>query len=54
MIVVAGFLGGGVWGALQARRRKGSRLDMAQYAVGYGTLFALIGLFVTIALARLA
>lgn len=54
MIMIAGFIIGALWGAFLARRRKGAGLDMAQYAAGYGIAFALVGLIVTIAIARLA
>lgn len=54
MIVLAGVLGGGLYGALLARKREGSRLDMAQYAAGFGIAFGLLGLFVTIFLERMA
>lgn len=50
MIVLAGIIGGAVYGALQARRREGTRLDMAQYGAGYGIAFGILGLFLTIAL----
>ena len=53
MIVLAGLLGGGAVGALTAKRRGGNRLDMAQYAAGYGIAFGLIGLFLTIFLERM-
>ncbi|MCB6177348.1 hypothetical protein LHP98_04295 [Rhodobacter sp. Har01] len=53
MIVIGGFLLGAVLGAIAASRQGGKRADMAQYAVGYGIAFALLGLFLTIALARL-
>ena len=50
MIVLAGLIGGAAYGAMLARRRQGSRLDMAQYAAGYGIAFAIVGVFATIAL----
>ena len=50
MIVIAGLLGGGLWGALTARRRGGTGADMAQYAAGFGIAFGLLGLFLTLAL----
>lgn len=53
MIVLAGFLLGALSGAWTAKRRGGSRADMAQYAAGYAIAFALAGLFLTIALERL-
>jgi hypothetical protein len=54
MIVLAGLLGGAVYGALLAKKREGTRLDMAQYAAGFGIAFALLGLFVTIFIERMA
>ena len=50
MIVLAGLIGGAIYGALLAKRRHGSRLDMAQYAAGYGIAFTIVGVFATIAL----
>ena len=52
MIVIAGFLVGAIGGALRARGRGGKPLDQVQYATGYGIAFALVGMFVTIALDR--
>lgn len=54
MVVVLGmaFLGA-VLGALTARKRNGSRADMAQYAAGYGIAFALLGLIASLILIRL-
>ena len=48
MIILAGILGGATYGALLAKRREGTGLDMAQYGAGYGIAFGLLGLFVTI------
>ena len=53
MIVLAGLLGGGLIGALTAKRRGGKAADMAQYAAGYGIALGLLGLFVTIFLERM-
>ena len=53
MIVIAGLILGGLWGAYQARARKGTGFDIAQYAAGYGICFALIGMFLTITITRL-
>jgi hypothetical protein len=50
MIVIAAALGGALLGALTARRREGTRLDMAQYAAGYGIAFGIAGLFATLLL----
>ncbi len=53
MIVIGGFLLGALLGAWKARRLGGKGADMAQYATGYGILFALTGLFLTIGIDRL-
>ena len=53
MIVIAGILGGALWGAWLARRRKGNGFDIAQYAAGYAIAFGLLGLFVTIFVERM-
>lgn len=52
MIYVLSGLLGIVVGALTAKRRGGNRLDMAQYAAVFGIAFALIGLVITVILAR--
>ncbi|ETX30723.1 apolipoprotein acyltransferase [Roseivivax isoporae] len=52
MIVILGALLGAVIGGMTAKRRKGNRLDIAQYAAGYAILFALVGLVATIALEK--
>jgi hypothetical protein len=52
MIVIAGMVFGALLGARTALQRKGNRLDALQYAAGYGILFGLLGLFITIILNR--
>lgn len=52
MIVLAGAILGATLGALVARRRKGRGWDMVHYGAIYGLVFALAGLFVTIAIHR--
>ncbi len=52
MIVFFSALAGAVLGGTTARRRRGNAADMAQYAAGYGILFALIGLIATIVLEK--
>ncbi|MFD1511267.1 hypothetical protein [Lacimonas salitolerans] len=52
MIVLAGALLGATYGAMVAIRRKGKALDIAQYAAGYGILFVIIALFLTIFIHR--
>ena len=39
---------GAVIGGMTARRRKGNRMDIAQYAASYGIAFALLGLIITV------
>ncbi len=53
MIIIAGLVGGAVWGAVNARKRGGNRLDMAQYAAVWGIIGALLGLVATIAVERM-
>lgn len=53
MIVIAGFLLGALWGTFLAYRRKGNRKDIAQYAIAFGIVFAIIGLFATITIDRM-
>lgn len=54
MIVLAGVILGGTYGAWLAKKRNGTRADMAQYAAGFGIAMGLLGLFLTIFLERLA
>ncbi|WP_081805500.1 apolipoprotein acyltransferase [Actibacterium mucosum] len=44
---------GAIYGALQARRRKGNGFDIAQFAIGYAIAFGLIGLLATVVLDRM-
>lgn len=53
MIVIAAVLCGAVLGALTAKSREGTGLDIAHYAAGYGIAFGLAGLFLTIMLGAL-
>ena len=49
MILVVGLaLVGAISGAMIARKRNGSKADMAQYAAGYGIAFALAGLVLSL------
>ena len=54
MIVLAGAILGALTGGILAARRKGGRLDIAQYAFVYMMIFALAGLFLTLILHRAA
>lgn len=52
IIYVLGIIGVLI-GWLTARKRGGNRLDIAQYAAGFGIAFMLIGLILTVMLDRL-
>ena len=52
MFVFGGMLIGAIWGGMTAKRRGGRPLDIAQYAAGYGILFAVIGMALTVAVSR--
>lgn len=54
MILLVSSAIGIILGALTAKRRGGNRLDMAQYAAGYGIAFAILGLFLTLMIVNLA
>ena len=48
-----GILIGAAFGAWRARRRRGNRLDMAQWGAVYAIIFGLVGLILSILLGRL-
>jgi len=54
MFVLFGGLIGAILGGLTAKRRKGKGLDILQYAVVYALIFALVGMFVTLVIHRMA
>lgn len=54
MAPVIGLVIGALIGAIVAKRRGGNGLDMAQYAGGFAIIFAVLGLFLAIYLARAA
>ena len=53
MIILAFLILGVAMGIRTAKKRNGTRLDMAQYAAGYGIAFMLLGGLITIILERL-
>jgi len=53
MIVIVLALIGALLGAALARRRQGTRFDIAQYAIAHAILFAILGLFATIIIEKL-
>ncbi|WP_323005486.1 hypothetical protein [Pseudorhodobacter sp.] len=54
MIVLGGLLLGAIFGASLARKRGGKLLDILQYAAAFAIACGLLGLFVTIIVARMA
>lgn len=52
MIIIACALIGALWGYRQARTGGGNSMDRAQYAAGYGIAFAIVGVIITIVVAR--
>ncbi|MFV0492393.1 MAG: hypothetical protein ACK5M4_11290 [Pseudorhodobacter sp.] len=54
MIVLAGMVLGAAIGARIAIKQGGRKLDALQYAAGFGIAFGLLGVFVTIFLARMS
>ncbi|WP_086052948.1 hypothetical protein [Pseudoruegeria sp. SK021] len=53
MIIIAGAILGGSYGAWLAAKRKGNKYDIAQYAATFAMAFAVIGLFATIFINRM-
>lgn len=53
MIVIGLALLGAIIGAMTAKKRRGNRKDMAQYAAGYGMAFLIAGMFITVIIDRL-
>jgi len=53
MIILAGLIIGAIVGATLAIRKKGNRLDIAQYAGVVGIMGALVGLLLTVVIERL-
>lgn len=54
MIILLGAILGALTGAMLARRRRGKLADILQYGFVYALMFALIGLFVTLIIHRMA
>lgn len=54
MIVIVSALLGVLFGVMQARKRRGNRKDIAQYAAGYGFAFLILGMFATVIIDRMA
>jgi hypothetical protein len=54
MIVIGAAILGILIGGITARKRKGNRKDIAQYAAGYGMAFLIVGMFTTVIIDRLS
>lgn len=54
MIILLGAVLGALTGVMVARRRRGKVADLLQYGFVYALIFALIGLFVTLIIHRMA
>lgn len=54
MLVLLGVILGAILGPLRARKLGGKRADLLQYGFVYGVIGALLGLFATIIIHRMA
>ncbi|MCX7565293.1 apolipoprotein acyltransferase [Sulfitobacter sp. F26169L] len=54
MIVIGLAIIGALIGGFTARKRRGNRKDIAQYAVGYALAFIIVGMFLTVIIDRMA
>lgn len=54
MLVIGGATLGLIWGGLTAKKRGGSKADIAQYAAGYGIALAVLGMIATVIVHRMA
>lgn len=52
MLILFGALAGALIGGMTAYRRKGNRLDIAQYAAGYAIAFTIVGMILAVILDR--
>ena len=52
MLALLGLVGGAGGGVWLAKKRGGKRLDLLQYAAGFGIFWGIVGLVLTIFLAR--
>ena len=53
MIVIGLAILGALIGGFTARKRRGNRKDIAQYAFGYAMAFLIVGLLLTVTIDRL-
>ena len=53
MIIFAGLVFGALWGGMLARKRGGSRLDIAQYAGSFAIAGGILALFLSVFIDRM-
>lgn len=53
MIVLAGLVGGALWGVLLARKRGGRLADQLQYGAGFAIAFGLLAMLATVIVERM-
>lgn len=53
MIVIVALIAGAVIGALSARKRNGTTLDVLQYTAVYAIIFGVVGMLATILVHRI-
>jgi len=53
MIVIGLAIIGAIIGGMTAKKRRGNRKDIAQYAAGYGVAFLIVGMFITVIIDRI-
>mgnify|MGYP000107528823 FL=1 len=54
MIVIGLAIIGAIIGGTTAKKRRGNRKDIAQYAAGYAMAFLIVGMFITVIIDRIA
>jgi len=54
MIVIGLAIIGAIIGGMTAKKRRGNRKDIAQYAAGYAMAFLIVGMFITVIIDRIA
>ena len=52
MLILLGALTGAVIGGMTAYRRKGNKLDIAQYSAGYAMAFTIVSMILAVILDR--
>ena len=50
MIMIAALILGAILGAWRARKKQGTKLDILQYAAAHGIAFAVVAMFLSVAI----